>query len=82
MNQIAITEFKKLTASEIKAQMPITITSDGVVIAVVGQPITGKLRPAIPPPIVRTKCPNCKMEYDVTPPDGKPFFFTIKHPKS
>lgn len=29
---------------------------------------------------VRTKCPNCGLEYNAQKPDGKPPFFSIRHP--
>ncbi len=80
MNQVSISELKKLTAVEIKGKLPITITSDGEVMAVIDHPVNRKETLEVLT-IVKTQCPNCKLEYDVTPPDGKPFFFTIKHPK-
>ncbi len=73
MRQVSITEFKKLTATEIKAMLPVTITADGLPVAVVQLDYK--------PPSGKTKCPNCKLEYQVALPDGKQFFFTGKHPK-
>ncbi len=82
MFQMSISEFKKLTAAEIKNKLPIALTTDGLSLGVVlrenppalaapGKTMTGTL----------TKCPNCKMEFTVKPSDGRPFYFTGKHPK-
>jgi len=65
---------KAMKASELKAALPFEVTSDGVVIAVAQAEYkaTGK---------GKTQCPNCKLVYDYAEPDGKPYFFTMKHPK-
>ncbi len=75
--KVSLTEFKKLirisSTVEIKAAIPIDITADGELVAVLvapGKSLVGTL----------TKCPNCKLEFKVTPSDGKPFFFTMRHP--
>jgi len=34
-----------------------------------------------PYPDIMTQCPNCKMVYKATLPDGKPHFLSGKHPK-
>ena len=34
-----------------------------------------------PYPDIMTQCPNCKMVYKATVPDGKPHFLSGKHPK-
>ncbi len=75
--KMSVTELKKFirlsSAAEIKAALPVDITSDGEVIAVLtppGKSMIGTL----------TKCPNCKLEFKVAPSDGKPFFFTMRHP--
>lgn len=76
MNQVSISNLKPMKAVEIKAALPFEVTADGVVVAVMGKP--GQ----IPKVLARqTQCPNCKMVYNVTEPDGRPGFFTIKHPK-
>lgn len=73
MNQVSITDLKKLKVAEIKAQMPFQVTSDGQIIGV----MQGELKLS-----GKTKCPNCKLVYDYTPDDGKPFYFTMRHQKS
>ena len=72
MNEVSISNFKKLTMPEIQKLMPFAVTADGVTVGIFqakNAPITGK-----------TKCPNCKLVYDFTPDDGKPFFFSMKRP--
>jgi len=93
MLKVPITALKKMTVKEIKDQMPFEITADGLDI---GWFSSGPYLTKNPPPDegmvrvrpgavigqqkTRTKCPNCKFEYLVTPPDGKPPFFTMRHP--
>ncbi len=74
MNQVSFTDFKKMRIEEIARQIPLEITYNGEVIGVLG-----KKASVINLKALKTKCPNCKMEYHVTLPDGKPPFFTIKH---
>lgn len=74
MNEITISKFKILRAQDIKKAMPIRLMSDGVQVGIIIDGIT-------PVEKVKTKCPNCKMEYLATVPDGKPGFFTVRHPK-
>jgi len=78
MRQITVSNLKLLKVAEVRDGMPFELIADGVVIAVVVKP--GE--PEKPKLLARqTKCPNCKMVYNVTEPDGKPGFFTMKHPK-
>ena len=70
MRQITITELRKTPVKDIIAMLPFEVMADGEVMATVnkpGAPVKG-----------RTKCPNCKMEYDIEVPDGKPFFFSTQ----
>jgi len=60
-----------MKVADIKAAMPFEIIADGVKIGVFQEEFKAS---------GKTKCPNCKLEYEVTPPDGRPFFFTIRHP--
>ena len=73
MNQIAIGKLKTMPVSAIRASMPVEITADGAVIGILQEKFT--------PRKAKTKCPNCKLVYDYTEPDGKPGFFSGKHPK-
>ncbi len=75
--RMSVTEFKKFirlsSTAEIKKGVPIDVTADGEVVATLvapGKSMLGTL----------TKCPNCKTEFKVMPSDGKPFFFTMRHP--
>ena len=68
MNQITITEERKMSVAERKAVMPYEVLADGVVIGEFG--VRGKLS---------TKCPNCHLIFDAQKPDDAPFFFSIKH---
>lgn len=71
MNRVSISELKKMKVPEINQMIPCEITAEGDVIAVLGKEVklSGK-----------TKCPNCKFEYNFTPSDGKPGYFSIQHP--
>lgn len=69
----SVTGLKTMKAEEIKGYLPFELTSDGVVIAVVQSPDTKPVK-------AKTQCPNCKLVYDYTEPDGKPFIFTLRHP--
>ena len=72
MIQITVTNEKKMTVPQRKAAMPYELMADGSVIGVMQEKYT--------PGKAKTKCPNCKFEYDFTEPDGKPFYFTSRHP--
>ncbi len=77
--QISISELKKLKAGEIQKMVPVDLTSDGLVIAVIQDPGLPAFK--VPKLGVRmTQCPNCKLEYKVTPPDGRPLFLSGQHP--
>lgn len=76
MTTCTMTEFKRLTVAQMKAMFPIEITSDGELFATIDKP-KGREKSMVGTP---TQCPNCKMEFRVKPPDGKPWFFTMKHP--
>jgi len=72
MNEVSVSNFKKLTVEQIKALMPFAVTSDGIKVGIFGvevKPLKGK-----------TKCPNCKFTYEFTADDGRAPFFTIRHP--
>ena len=69
MNQIAITDFRHLKVAELPDE--VELTSDGRTL--------GYFVKELKPVKGKTKCPNCKLEYTVTPPDGKPPFFTMRH---
>ncbi len=71
--RMSLTEFKKLTAAQVKKNLPIDVTADGEIIGVFDVPGKGMVG-------TLTKCPNCKMEFTVAPSDNQAFFFTIKHP--
>lgn len=71
MNQITVSNEKKLTTPDRKALMPYEVTADGEVIGVMREPGVVK---------IKTQCPNCKFVHDYTEPDNKPPYFTMKHP--
>jgi hypothetical protein len=76
MKQITISELKRLKAEEIKTALPFEIVSDGEVIADVkmpGESVKQEDNSQIP-----TKCPNCKMVYNVTKPDNQPIFMSMQ----
>jgi hypothetical protein len=73
MNQVSITEFRRMLVPQIKEKLPFEVLSDGVVIATVGATV------ATPKPKLRMKCPNCKGTYEFAPDDGKPPYFTMRH---
>jgi len=80
MNQIPISKFKIMKVAALKEALPFQVTADGSTIAVVSCGVAGADTPSAIPLATKTKCPNCKFEYLVTPPDGKPPFFTVRHP--
>jgi hypothetical protein len=84
MNQITISNLKKMTVAEVKGSIPFEVIADGDVIAMMTD---GKTSAPVVKEVIKevkmsgmTQCPNCKMKYLVTPPSDKPFFFTMKHP--
>ena len=81
MNQITVTEEKRMTVPQRKEAMPYEILADGDVIGVVREEevFVPPLEP-IKEPIGRTKCPNCKFEYDLPGKDNSPFFFSVRQP--
>ena len=84
MNHLTVSNFKLMKVAEIREQVPFELTADGTVIAVVESPNMHPIDiPAPAPPVPKTqrlKCPNCKGVYDFAADDGKPYFFTLKHP--
>jgi len=76
MNQIPISKLKLMKVADWQAAMPFQVISDGSIVGVVSVASANPPAVAIPP---RTKCPNCKFEYDAVLPDGKPPYFTIRH---
>ena len=78
--EVSISEFKKLKAGEIKAKLPIELTSDGVRIAMMEVPGLPTFKLPKYPVTQETQCPNCKLKYKVTPPDGRPLFLSGQHP--
>jgi len=72
MKQLSISELKKLKVSELREIIPCEITSDGTVIGVLKRE-DAELQTG------RTKCPNCKFEYDLPKQDNTPSFFSVKH---
>jgi hypothetical protein len=83
MNTIAISKLKQMKVAEIKEALPMEITSDGDVIGYlqVEASVIHEIKEVPKPETRQTKCPNCKFVYTVTEPDGKPPFFTMRHPK-
>ncbi len=73
MNRITVTEEKKMTVPQRKEAMPYELVADGVVIAVVMKE-NQELQTG------RTKCPNCKFEYDLPKQDNSPAPFSVRHP--
>jgi len=77
MRQVSISELKLLKTGEIKRSMPLEITSDGEVIAVLS--VSNQVEEVKEPEQdIFTKCPNCKMVYKVIPPDNLPSFFSCQ----
>jgi hypothetical protein len=75
MKQITISELKQLKVTELKAILPCEIKADGDVIAVLNVPGT----PEEDTSHIKTKCPNCKMVYQVRKPDNEPIFLSMQH---
>jgi len=78
MNQITVTEEKKMTVPQRKEAMPYELLADGDVIGVVK---AGESEEVIKEPVGRTKCPNCKFEYDLPGKDDTPSFFSVRQPE-
>jgi len=72
MKQITITEEKKMTVAQRKEAMPYEVLADGFVIGIFSA------EPEYPGG--KTKCPNCKFEYDLPVKDNTPSFFSVQHP--
>lgn len=83
MNKIPISKFKIMKVADIKEAVPFAVIADGDTVGYFQkEPVVVQADVPAPIPQVRmTKCPNCKLEYSVTEPDGQPFFFTMRHPK-
>jgi hypothetical protein len=82
MKQITVTDEKKLTVAQRIIKAPYEVLADGVVI---GTFRTKDIKPADDKPSEfqdtgKTKCPNCKFEYDLEKKDNTPSFFSIQHP--
>ncbi len=69
MNQVKVTEEKKMTVAERKEKMPYEVLADGVVIAVVAEKWI--------PRVAKTQCPNCRFVYTYSG-EERPFFFSTK----
>ena len=72
MQQITITNEKKMSVQKRKEAMPYEVVADGIVIGVV------KSFDDTTMPTLKTKCPNCGLNYDAKKPDGKPPYFTLR----
>ena len=70
MKQLSISELKQLKVHELKELLPVEVTADGFVIGVFAKPDVALSQ-------VKTKCPNCKMVYNIEKPDGAPYFFSV-----
>ncbi len=82
MTKVSLTDFKKLKIDELKSGLPLEITFNGDTIGVLTKVSAPLHSDESERANLKTQCPNCKMVYTVTPPDGKPPYFTIRHPKN
>ena len=83
MKQIAKSELIKMDTQQFKDALPFQVTSNGEVIGVFTDGKPQVIEKIIEKPVAgRTQCPNCKMVYTVTPPDGKLPFLSGIHPKN
>lgn len=87
MNQVTISEFKKLKAAEVTALAPVEILSDGTVIGTFRTPTdkqVANVTITVPQSEYQdtgeTQCPNCKFKYQLPKKDNKPAYFSIQHP--
>jgi len=80
MQKITVTEEKKMTVPQRKEAMPYRLMADGFIIATVSKDGDVPKVLELDEPIGKTKCPNCKFEYDLPGKDTGPSFFSIQHP--
>jgi hypothetical protein len=73
MNQIRVSDEKKMTVTQRKEQMPYELLSDGQVFAVVRDEKDVVLKGKV-------TCPNCKFEVELPKKDDSPAPFSVQHP--
>lgn len=75
MKQVTRTEMEQMSVLELEAALPFELTENGDVLGVMKSQ-------DIEIGTVKTKCPNCGLVYQAKKPDGKPSYFTIRHPQT
>jgi hypothetical protein len=73
VNQITVTQEKKMTVAQRKEQMPYEILADGEVVAIVRTKQQDSM-------IDKITCPNCKFVVSIPKETTNVSFFSVKHP--
>ena len=82
MNQLSISEFKKLKVPEILEKAPVELLSDGTVIGTfraANDATVTVMASTIYQDTGETQCPNCKFKYMLPKKDTTPPYFSIQH---
>jgi len=80
MNEISISNLRKLGAEALEEMLPVAVTVDGKAIAVILSRMPEEK--VVYREVGRVQCPNCKLQFDASKQgEPQPYFFSSKHPK-